>query len=378
MRTWADIHLDRLAYNYRALRQLIPEKCLFLGLCKANAYGHGAVAVAKKLEALGADMLAVACLQEAVELRQAGIQAPILCLGQIDPAYAPDLAAYRVTATVSDWETGWRLSKYAQGAEVTLKIHVKLDTGMTRLGFLWEEGREAEVTEQIVSLCDMPNLEAEGLFTHFAAADGDRDYTMEQLDRFLEAKGTLARRGKKFALYHCANSAATLQYPSTHMNMVRPGLALYGYYPDEACARGHSGQLRPVLELKSRIAALREVPAGTAVSYGCTATLQRDSRLAVLPIGYGDGLFRCLSNRMRVVIRGRSCPIVGRVCMDMCMVDVTDHHQISQGDVATLYGGDGQLDEVALLADTIPYELLCDVNPRVPRHYHDEAVPHIE
>ncbi len=378
MRTWAEIDLDNLAHNYHILRKQIPAGCRFLGLCKANAYGHGAEVIGKKLEELGADMLAVACLEEGMELRRAGVTIPILCLGQTDPSYAADLVKYNITASVSDWETGWALSKYGQGADVTLKIHIKVDTGMTRLGFLWEAGREDEVADQIAALCRLPNLEPEGMFTHYADADGNESYTMEQYTSFLEAKGYLSRRGIKFPIYHTANSGATLYYPVTHMNMVRPGLVLYGYYPDENSAERHGHRLKPVMKLRSRILSVREIPKGTAVSYGCTAVLQRNSRLAILPIGYGDGYFRSLSDRMVVDFAGVRCPIVGRICMDMCMVDVTDHPEIGVGSVATVYGEEGLLELAAQLAGTIPYELLCDVNPRVPRVYHHSGEPVIE
>lgn len=378
MRSWAEIDLDNLIHNYHILRQATPAGCKFLGLCKADGYGHGAVAVARQLEAVGVDMVAVACLAEGIQLRQHGVTCPILCLGQIDSIYAPLLVEHQITATVGDWETGWALSKYGQGVDATIKIHVKIDTGMTRLGFLWQAGREDDTADQIAALCALPNLEAEGLFTHYAASDDDPSYTMEQYRSFLEAKGYLGRRGVKFQIYHTANSGATLGYPDTHMNMIRPGIALYGYYPSPQQGKAHGWRLRPVMRLCSRIAAVREVPAGTAVSYGCTATLQRDSRLAVLPIGYGDGLFRTLSNGLTVDIGGKACRQIGRICMDMCMIDVTDHPEISVGDVAVIYGLPGQLDDAAQLAGTIPYELLCDVNPRVPRIYHGGSLGHIE
>lgn len=378
MRTWAEIDLNNLAHNYKKLRSMTPKTCRFLGLCKANAYGHGAIPVAKKLEALGADMLAVACLAEGIELREAGIQIPILCLGQIDPTYAPLLIQHDITAMVGDWETGWALSKYAQGVDKILKIHVKVDTGMTRLGFFWGDGDNGESLEQMRSLCDLPHLEPEGLFTHFADSDGNQQYTMNQLEQFLEVKGALARRGRKFPIYHCANSGGALHYPSTHQNMIRPGIALYGYYPDEEAGKGLGWRLRPVMSLKSRIVAVRDVPAGTPVSYGCTAILERDSRLAVLPIGYGDGLHRNLSNLMYVNIEGKNCPQIGRICMDMCMIDVTDHPEVGAGDVATIFGQEGQLDWLAVQGGTIPYEMLCNISPRVPRIYHGEVACHIE
>ena len=368
LRTWAEVDLDALAHNYRALRAMLPQGCRFLGLVKADAYGHGAVPVARKLQALGADMLAVACVAEGAELRRAGVTLPILCLGQTPAELADDLLTYGLTQTVEDLDTGRALSAAAVAAGRELTIHVKLDTGMGRLGFLWGDGDNGKTAEDIAALCALPGLRAEGLFTHFAAADGDEAYTMGQLTRFLDARRALEERGLRFEIYHCGSSAAVLHYPCTHMDMARPGIALYGHYPDEG-ARGLDGPgLEPVMTLKSRIAAVRPMPAGSKVSYGCTATLSRDSRLAVLPIGYGDGLPRVLSNRLEVRIRDRMCPVVGRICMDMCMVDVTDLPQVEAGEVATIYGP-GLTDRAAQLAGTISYELLCSLSPRIPRIY---------
>ncbi len=359
-RTWAEVDLDALAHNYHVLRGLAPE-AKFLGLVKADAYGHGAVPVARKLETLGADMLAVACLAEAIELRQAGIAIPVLCLGQTPPELAPELLAYGVTQTVGDLETGKALSAAAVKAGKTLKIHVKLDTGMGRLGFT---GPTLE--EEIRALCALPGLEAEGIFTHFANADGDEEYTRQQYDDFIITINELYHEdGLDFKIYHCAASAAVLNYPYTHHNMIRPGIALYGYVPDPSVA---DPGLRPVMTVKSRIALVRDLPAGAKISYGSTATLERDSRIAVLPIGYGDGLHRALSNRLEVRIGDRPCPVLGRICMDMCMVDVTDIPGVKAGDTAQVYGP-GLTDWAAELAGTIPYELLCQLTPRVPRLY---------
>ncbi len=371
MRTWAEVSLDNLAHNYRTLRAMLPQGCRFLGLVKANAYGHGAGKIGRKLQQLGADMLAVACLDEAIELRRVGVTLPILCLGQTPTELTHLLLECQVTQTVSDLETGRVLSAAAVAAGQTLNIHVKLDTGMTRLGFLWQEGQEERCVDQIAQLCALPGLKAEGLFTHFADADGSEEYTMLQFTRFLAARRALEERGVTFKICHCAASAAVLNYPCTYLDMVRPGIVLYGYYP-AAGMEGLDGLgLLPVLTLKSRVAAVRQVPAGTFVSYGRTAQLKRDTRLAVLPIGYGDGFSRQLSNRMEVLLHGQRCKVVGRLCMDMCMVDVTDLPQVQAGDVAVVYGQEGLLDQAAQLAGTIPYELLCNVNPRVPRVYLD-------
>lgn len=363
-RTWAEIDLGALEHNYRTLRAMAGPGCRFLGLCKADGYGHGALRVGRRLEKLGADMLAVACLPEAVELRQGGITLPILCLGRTDPAFTRELLEYRVTQTVENWEDARALSDAAQALGKRLTVHLKVDTGMTRLGFLWREGREKETADTLAQVCALPGLRVEGMFTHFANADGDPEYTQLQLGRFQAARSALDARGVKIEIFHCAASAAVLNYPCTHMDMIRPGIALYGYWPDEGMA---GPELRPVMSLRTRVAAVREIPAGTPVSYGCTAVLERDSRLAVLPIGYGDGLHRVLSNQMEVSFPGGSARVVGRICMDMCMADVTHLPQVHPGDVATVFGPGASLPRLAQQAGTIPYELLCAVAPRVKR-----------
>ncbi len=373
MRTWMEVDLDALAHNYTTLRAMLPEGCKLLGLVKANAYGHGAVPVARKLEQLGCEMLAVACVSEAEELRTAGISLPILCLGKTPVEQVEALLANQVTQTVEDLETGKALSKAAEAAGRKLKIHVKLDSGMGRLGFIWDKDRDnSALLDEITELCALPGLEAEGFFTHFSDADGSEDYTMDQLTRYLDAKKALCDRGVTFAIYHCGASAAVLHYPCTHMDMARPGIALYGYYPDPELEGMDGPGLKPVMTVKSRIAAVRNLQAGASVSYGRTATLKRDSKLAVVPIGYGDGYPRALSNRMDMNINGRRCPVVGRICMDMCMVDVTDLPEVNVGDVAVVYDGE-LLQHAADLTDTIVYELLCDVTARVPRIYLEQG-----
>lgn len=371
IRTWAEVDLNALAHNYRTLRALTPEGCKFLGLVKANAYGHGAVPVAKKLEELGCDMLAVACVAEAAQLRQAGITLPILCLGYTPVEETEALLRYHVTQTVGDLDTGRALSEAAQRAGGVLDIHVKLDTGMGRIGFLWQlDGDNGSVADDIAALCALPGLRAGGMFTHFSDADGSEAYTEDQLHRFQDARTTLAQRGVTFPLYHCGASAATLRYACTHMDMIRPGIALYGYSPAPDMPLPHGLELRPVMTVKSRVAVVRDLPAGSCVSYGRTATLARDSRLAVVPIGYGDGFPRLLSNRMDLIVHGVPCPIVGRICMDMCMIDVTDVPDVKAGDEVLVYGP-GQAERAAQTMGTIVYELLCDLTGRVPRVYVD-------
>ena len=368
MRTWAEIDLTALEHNYNALKGLLDKDCKIIAPVKADAYGHGAVPVSRKLEALGCELLAVACVAEAQQLREGGITAPILCLGNTLPEYAPLLWENNIRQAVGDIDTARALSAQAAEAGTKITIHIKLDTGMSRLGFFWGKEDNASVLEQLCELFSLPGLEVVGMFTHFSDADGSEEYTMEQFTRFLDAREALEKCGHNPGLCSCAASAAVINFPCTHLDMVRPGIALYGYYPDESLDGLVEEGLRPVMTVKSRIAAVRELPAGTCVSYGRTATLARDSRLAVIPMGYGDGLPRRLSNRTHFLIHDIPCPIVGRVCMDMCMVDVTDLPDVKAGDVATIYNGELAL-KAAKLTDTIVYELLCDVAPRVPRVY---------
>lgn len=368
MRTWAEIDLGALEHNLNAIKAMIPKGCKILAPVKANGYGHGAAVISRKLEVLGCDMLAVACAAEAAELRQAGVRMPILCLGNTLEDYLPVLFTHDVIQAVGDPDTALALSRAAVAHNTTVRVHLKLDTGMSRLGFYWGEGNNSAALEQLCRVFTLPGLAVTGMFTHFADADGSDEYTMAQFARFLAARDALAQRGHTVPILHCAASAAVICYPCTHLDMVRPGLALYGYYPDESLDGLVDGGLRPLMQVKSRITAVRELPAGTCVSYGRTATLARDSRLAVVPIGYGDGLPRALSNRGHFLVHGVPCPIVGRVCMDMCMVDVTDLPEVRPGDVVTVYDETLTL-QAAALTGTIVYELLCAVSPRVPRVY---------
>ena len=366
-RTWAEINLNHLEHNYRALRAMLPAGCRFLGVVKADAYGHGAVSVARKLEQLGAEYLAVACLAEAEELREAGIQAPVLILGHTPVEQAGALLAHNLTQTVFDLENARALSAAAVKAGRTLKIHLKADTGMSRLGWLCGPEQLDRTAAEMKAVCALPGLEAEGIFTHFANADCDEDYTMGQFTRFLDLLARLEQEGITFQIRHCAASAAVLNYPCTYLDMVRPGIALYGHYPHPSCEGLDGPGLLPVMTLKTRVASVKEVPAGTCVSYGCTHTLSRDSRLAVLPIGYADGLNRLCSDRLEVSVGGRRARVLGRICMDLCIIDVTDLPDTVQGDVVTVYGEELPIEEAAALVGTIQYELLCAVSRRVPR-----------
>ena len=371
-RTWAEVDFDKLAHNYHALRGLAPAGTKYLGLVKADAYGHGAVPVAKKLEELGADYLGVACLDEAIEVREAGVKTPILILGCTSSIYAAELVKYNITQACYDLEYAKELSAGAQKAGGTITVHIQCDTGMTRLGFMCHEDTMEKSASEIIEAVKLPGLKAEGIFTHFSDSDGSEEYTMLQFGRFQDIIQRVRDLGYEFEIRHCANSAATLLYPATYLDMIRPGIVQFGHFPDAKMDHALC-DLVPVLELKSRVATVRDVPANTPVSYGRTNTLTRPSRLAVIPVGYGDGFCRGFSNKLTVLINGKKLPIVGRICMDMCMVDVTDAPDVKEGDVAILYGSDGTNDQPveagSEIMNTISYELLCVLTKRIPRIY---------
>ena len=367
-RSWAEIDLDALAHNYHEARRLIGPGVKYLGVVKADAYGHGAVQVSRKLEALGADYLAVSSLDEARELRHGGIRAPILILGHTPPEMVPQLLQYGITQTVSAQVKAEEYSAAAAAAGGTLKVHIKVDTGMSRLGFLVRGEHFPGGVEAIARSCALPHLEAEGIFTHFAVSDEDDDgscqYTREQFQLFTDVLSALEQRGRTFPVRHCANSGALARYPEMYLDMVRPGIALYGVGGDSLRLG-----LRPVMSLKSAISTIKIFDPGTDVSYGRTFRTERKTRMGVLPIGYADGLFRGLSNRLSALTDQGPAPIRGRICMDMTMVDLTGLDGVHVGDAVELFGQRQRVDHLALLLHTIPYELTCAVSKRVPRIY---------
>ena len=371
-RTWAEIDLDALEHNYRKARQLTGPKVKYMGVVKADAYGHGAVQVARKLEALGADYLAVSSLDEARELRHAGIEMPLLILGHTPPEMVPQLIAYGITQTVSARAKAEEYSAAAQECGGMLKVHIKVDTGMSRLGFLVRGRHFDGGVEAIAQSCAMPHLKAEGIFTHFAAADEDdaenEAYTRDQFALFTAVVDALAERGCTFTIRHCANSGALARYPEMYLDMVRPGIALYGAGGDAARLG-----LRPVMTLKSCVSTIKIFDPQTEISYGRTYRAEYKTRVGVLPIGYADGLFRGLSNRLAVQTDGGPAPVRGRICMDMTMVDLTGLPDVHVGDAVELFGPRQRVDELAAMLGTIPYELTCAVSKRVPRLYMEQG-----
>ena len=370
-RTWAEINLDELEHNIKTLRKTLNPSAKFLGVVKANAYGHGSIKCALKLQECGSDYLAAASVTEGIELRKNGITLPVLCLGQADTHMAALMCEYNITQAVGDYENGKALSDYAVSVNKKINIHVKIDTGMSRTGFYWPESNhelKVKTANEILKLCRLPGIHPEGLFTHFAIADDDPEFTHAQLNRFLDAQAHMHELGIDFTLSHAAASVGVLNNPEAHLNMGRFGLVLYGYADTEKGNEGSNIDLHPVMSVKSRITAVRNLPKGTTISYGRTHTLNRDSRIAVLPVGYADGLPRLLSNNFCVKIHDVKCPVLGRICMDMTMADVTDVEGVKAGDVATVF--DGELVPLAAKnSGTIIHEIVCDPSVRVPRVY---------
>lgn len=367
-RTWAEIDLGALEHNYREARRRIGPGVKYLGVVKADAYGHGAVQISRKLEELGADYLAVSSFDEARELRNAKIQLPILILGHTPPEMVPQLISYHITQAVSARAKAEEYSAAAQACGGVLKVHMKVDTGMSRLGFLVRGAHFEGGVEAIAASCDLPGLDAEGIFTHFAVSDEDdkpsEDYTREQFQVFMDVLEALKQRGRTFAIRHCANSGALARYPEMYLDMVRPGIALYGVGAD-----AERLNLRPVMSLKSSVSTIKVYDSETDISYGRTYHTTKKTRVGVLPIGYADGFFRGLSNRMSVVTASGPAPQLGRICMDMCMVNLTDLPEVHVGDEVEIFGARQSVDALAAILNMIPYELTCSVSKRVPREY---------
>ncbi|MFV0400410.1 MAG: alanine racemase [Oscillospiraceae bacterium] len=376
-RSWAVVHLDRLAHNVGNIRRAISESCMIMGVVKADGYGHGDRFIATELERLGVNWFGVSGLEEALALRDHGIESPILIFGITPAEYAGTMAAQGIVQTVHTLEYAWALQNAAQLAGVTVTVHIKADTGMSRLGFPVTGEHIAASVEEIIQICAMENLEAQGFYTHFSCADESaRDsaqYTRNQFALFQECSQRLGERGISFAIRHCCNSAATICYPEMHLDMVRPGIILYGLSPSADC-RGKM-DLQPVMELYSRITMVKEIDPGTAVSYGRRYYSAGPTKIATVGIGYADGYERQLSNSGRMLVRGQYAGVVGRVCMDQLMLDVTGIDGVTQGDVVTIVGEDGDtgnavtFDEMADLTGTINYEKVCLIGRRVPRVY---------
>lgn len=369
-RVYAAVDLDAAVYNMEQMKKLIKPDCKMMAVIKTDGYGHGAIPLAHKLEPL--DYLfgfAVATVEEAVSLREAGITKPILILGYIFPEQYEILLANDIRATIFDMNSALELSKLAQKMNVTANIHIKIDTGMGRIGYQVNE----ESANEIAQISRLPHMMVEGIFTHFAKADEtDKTHVHMQLELFRKMINDLQERGVEIPMKHCSNSAGIIDLPEANMDMVRAGITLYGLWPSDEVHKERI-LLKPLMSVKSRVVHVKTLPKGCSISYGGTYTTDKTTVVATIPVGYGDGYARSLSNKGDVIIKGKRAPILGRVCMDQFMVDVTHIEGVQVGDVVTLLGSDGEetitMEELGNRSGRFNYEFVCDMGKRIPRVY---------
>ena len=369
-RTWKEINLNAIKHNIKEVRKRIDEHTMIMGVVKANAYGHGVIDVSMAMLAEGVSMLAVAEINEAAELRLGGITVPILILGPENFLDIPKVISLSITTPINNIEYAKAISSEAQKAGKTVKVHIKLDTGMTRVGFNTTE----KSLEEILEISKMPGIFVEGIFTHFACADVyDRSITDIQFKKYIEFVEALEARGLKIPIKHVANSATIMRFPEYQLDMVRSGIISYGYSPLDADIPCDM-ELLPAMTVKSRITRINTVKKGVSVSYGHTYTAEKDeTKIATIPIGYADGYLRLLSNKICVKVKDKLVPVIGRICMDQCMIDVTSVNNINIGDEVIIFG-DGKnsavtADTLAETVGTISYEILCLISKRVPYIY---------
>lgn len=369
LRAWASIDLDRICANIERTRQRIKPGTSIMAIIKADGYGHGAVPVARVLDS-GVDAYGVAMLEEALELRRDGVKKPILILGNTPFPQFSELVEYDVRASVFYKEMAAGIAGEAMRQKKTASIHLKLDTGMSRIGFALSE----ESIKEIIEISRMDGIRIEGCFTHFAKADEkNKEFTLRQLKLFMDFANRLKEEGVKIPILHISNSAGMIDVPQANLDMVRSGISTYGIYPSQKVEKENLF-LEPAMSIRARISFIKTLPANTPVSYGGTFVTEKETKVATIPVGYGDGYQRALSNRGWVLVKGKKAPILGRICMDQFMVDVTGIPDVGMNDVATLLGQDGDqiisLEQLSEMAGSFPYEFLCDVGKRIPRVYY--------
>ncbi len=374
-RTWAEVDVDAIKHNYNIIRQTVRKDTDIMCVIKADGYGHGAVFLAKLYEQLGADKFAVSNIEEAMQLRENGVSLPILILGFTPADMAKELAENNISQAVFTEDYARELSEFAVRNNVKVKIHIKLDTGMSRIGFMYQNTeRDAKSVDIIQRVCLLPNLIHEGIFTHFALSDeGENGVvpTTHQLDCFVNAVERLKEHGIEFETVHCSNSGAIIDYKQANFDCVRAGIILYGLSPSEKLAG--KLDLQPAMKIKSVIAQIKTVASDTPVSYGGTFVTDKPTKIATVPVGYADGYTRSLGNRAYMTVRGKKAPVIGRVCMDQVMLDISGTDDVRVGDEVTVIGNGSDsalsFDDIAKLTGTINYEVVCLVGKRVPRVY---------
>ncbi len=374
-RTWAEISLNAIEHNYNVIRNKVADDTKVCCVIKADGYGHGAVELSQIYEKLGADFFAVSNIDEGIEIRKGGSKLPIVILGYTPVSEAKNLAAYNISQAVFSLEYAKELSKKCVEDDCICKMHIKVDSGMSRIGFMCQEfPRDEYSIEEICEACCLPNLEVEGLFTHFCVSDEDaegREFTNKQYENFIHVRDSLKKRGVEISVVHCSNSGAIEDYPETCCDMVRAGIILYGLAPSSKLA--DRLDLVPAMTLKTVVAFVKEVQKGATISYGRTFTADKKMKIATVPIGYADGFIRQNAKDGYMMINGKKAKIVGRICMDQTMLDVTDIEDVKTGDEVVVFGtgenGEPTADSLAENTGTINYETVCLVGKRVPRIY---------
>lgn len=366
---WAEINLDHLIHNIKEIRRHVGNDTKIAAVVKANAYGHGVLEIAGALLENGADLLAVSSINEAVEIRKKYPKAQTLVLGYTATENIDEAIRYGVIQTIYSYEQGVKYSEASEKIGMGISFHIKVDTGMNRIGFQMND----RSMEEIKKISQLPNVKINGIFSHFAASDEkDKSFSYLQYQRFLDFVEALKKNGVKIPIRHISNSAALMDLPDMNMDMVRPGIILYGLYPSDDVNK-EVLDLKPVMSLKTRVSHIKTLMEAGGISYGLKYTGKKGDRIATIPIGYADGYTRLLSNKSEVLIRGRRAPVIGTICMDQCMVDVSEIEGVEPGDVVTLFGSDGEnqlsVEEVARKMGTINYEVICMVGRRVPRVY---------
>lgn len=373
-RTWVEVNLDALKHNYKTIENTLSSGSQIMGVVKADAYGHGVENTVREFSACGCRWFAVSNLEEALQVRSINKDCSILILGYTPAKYARALAVNNISQAVFDSSYALSLSEAATECGVQISIHVKVDTGMSRLGFVFHDSVEDSATvEEIVSACNLSGLYPEGIFTHFASADEEEGelFTRLQYDLFMTLIGCLEFEGITFPLRHCCNSAATVLYPEMHLDLVRPGIILYGLMPSSYIKGKIS--LQPALKMKTVVSMVKTIPAGTPVSYGRTYTSDKEIKIATVPVGYADGYMRKLSDNAVMKIGNKYVPVIGRICMDQCMLDVSEIEDIGEGASVTVFDSNPlsplSVDALAEKTGTINYEYICGINKRVSRVY---------
>lgn len=374
-RTWAEISLNAIEHNYNVIRNKVADDTKVCCVIKADGYGHGAVELSQVYEKLGADFFAVSNIDEGIEIRKSGSKLPIVILGYTPVSEAENLAEYDISQAVFSLEYAKELSEKCVEEDCICKMHIKVDSGMSRIGFMCQEfPRDEYSIEEICEACCLPNLEVEGLFTHFCVSDEDaegREFTNKQYENFIHVRDSLRKRGVDISVVHCSNSGAIEDYPETCCDMVRAGIILYGLAPSSKLA--DRLDLVPAMTLKTVVAFVKEVQKGATISYGRTFTADRKMKIATVPIGYADGFIRQNAKDGYMMVNGKKAKIVGRICMDQTMLDVTDIEDVKTGDEVVVFGtgenGEPTADSLAENTGTINYETVCLVGKRVPRIY---------